>query len=93
MWISFSYLGFNAAVYIAGEVPSATVLVPRALLLGTTITILVYLALNAIFVLAPSYETVAFQEDVAAIAAQALGGETLAVVVRVIIALALFTAF
>jgi len=92
MWISFSYLGFNAAVYIAGEVPSATVLVPKALLLGTTITILVYLALNAIFVLAPSYETVAFQEDVAAIAAQALGGETLAVVVRVIIALALFTA-
>lgn len=91
MWVSFSYSGFNAAVYIAGEVPSARDLVPRALVLGTALTMLIYLALNAIFVLVPSYDAVAFQGDVAAIAAFALGGEAMAVAARLLVALALFT--
>ena len=51
MWISFSYSGFNAAVYLAGEVPSARERIPRALLLGTGLTMLIYLALNTVFVL------------------------------------------
>jgi APA family basic amino acid/polyamine antiporter len=91
MWISFSYSGFNAAVYLAGEVPQGRKLVPRALLLGTLITVIVYLALNTVFVLAPAVEAVAFQQDVAAIAAAAIGGETLALAVRGLIALALVT--
>lgn len=91
MWISFSYSGFNAAVYIAGEVPVAKKLVPRGLLLGTFVTMLVYLALNAVFVLAAPYGAIAFQEDVAAAAAQAIGGDWLAIAVRVVIAIALFT--
>lgn len=91
MWISFSYSGFNAAVYIAGEVPIAKKLVPRGLLLGTFVTMLVYLALNAVFVLAAPYGAIAFQEDVAAAAAQAIGGDRLAIAVRAVIAIALFT--
>lgn len=91
MWISFSYSGFNAAVYVAGEVPVAKKLVPCGLLLGTFVTMLVYLALNAVFVLAAPFETIAFQEDVAAAAAGVIGGDRLAVVVRVVIAVALFT--
>ncbi len=91
MWVSFSYSGFNAAVYIAGEVPSARERVPRALVLGTTLTMLVYLALNAIFVLVPSYDAVADQGDVAATAASAVGGATMAIAVRFLVALSLFT--
>ena len=91
MWISFSYSGFNAAVYIAGEVPVGAANVPRGLLLGTFVTMLVYLALNAVFVLAPAYEAVAFQEDVAAVAAQTLGGDRVGLAVRIVIAIALFT--
>lgn len=91
MWISFSYSGFNAAVYVAGEVPSADSTVPRALLLGTLITIVLYLGLNAVFVLAPPFEAVAGEQDVAAIAARTLGGEPLAAAIRLLIALALFT--
>ena len=91
MWVSFSYSGFNAAVYIAGEVPSARERVPRALVLGTALTMLIYLALNAIFVLVPSYDAVAFQGDVAAITAHAVGGETMAIAARFLVALALFT--
>ena len=91
MWISFSYSGFNAAVYLAGEVPNGREVVPRALVVGTAITIGVYLLLNAIFLLAPPADAIAFQEDVAARAALAIGGESLALVVRALISLALLT--
>lgn len=91
MWISFSYSGFNAAVYLAGEVPCARERVPRALLIGTILTALVYLGLNAVFVLAPAFEAAAGEEDIAAVTAQALGGEAMASAVRFLIALALFT--
>ena len=91
VWVSFSYSGFNAAVYIAGEVPLARERVPRALVLGTALTMLIYLALNAVFVLVPSYDAIAFQQDVAAITAHAVGGETMAIAARFLVALALFT--
>jgi APA family basic amino acid/polyamine antiporter len=91
MWISFSYSGFNAAVYIASETPDARRLVPRAIMLGTLVTMLVYLILNAIFVFAPAAEVIANQEDVAALAAQVLGGTSLENAMRGIIAIALFT--
>jgi amino acid transporter len=91
MWISFSYLGFNAAVYLAGEVPSARRQVPRALMIGTGLTLLIYMALNTVFVLVPGFGDAAFQEDIAAVAAEAIGGSAMAAAVRGIIALALFT--
>jgi len=91
IWISLSYLGFNAAVYIAGESVDAGRNVPRALLIGTTIVIVLYLALNAIFVYAPEPQSIAGVPDVAAVAAQALGGAALAVFVRIMICAALLT--
>lgn len=91
MWVSFSYSGFNAAVYIAGEVPEAATRVPRALWLGTVATLIIYLLLNAIFVLAPPYDAVAGQQDVAAVAARVVGGPWLETAVRGVIALALLT--
>lgn len=91
MWISFSYLGFNAPVYLADEVPSARAQVPRALLFGTVLTMLIYLALNAVFVLVPPFDAAAFREDIAAVAAEALGADRVAAAVRLVIVLALFT--
>lgn len=91
MWISFSYSGFNAAVYLGSEVPSARERIPHALLLGTALTSLLYVAINTVFVLAPSYTLAAHQRDIAAIAAIAIGGESLALVVRLTVSLALLT--
>lgn len=91
MWISFSYAGFNAAVYIAGEAADAVHILPRSMLYGTLLTMLIYLVLNAIFVFAPSPELIAYKEDVAAIAAMSIGGESLALLVRIIICAGLFT--
>ena len=91
MWISLSYLGFNAAVYIAEESHQPHRQVSRALLIGTSLVVCLYLLLNAIFVYAPHPEEIAGQAAVAAIAAEALAGPRLAACIRGIIAISLFT--
>lgn len=90
VWISLSYSGFNAAVYVAGEAESPGV-VSRALLAGTGLVTVLYLSLNSIFVLAPPPEAIAGQADVAARAAEWIGGRSHATAVRGVIALALLT--
>lgn len=91
VWISLSYSGFNAAVYVAEESTEVARIVPRALLVGTVVTTLLYLGLNAIFVLAPPAAEVAGSPDVAAVAARWIGGEALERGVRGVIAVALLT--
>jgi APA family basic amino acid/polyamine antiporter len=91
MWVSYSYSGFNASTYVTSEVKRASKNVPGTMIQGTLIIMLVYLLLNGIFVFAPLPGDIAFQQDVAALAAFALAGEPLANVMRGIIILALFT--
>lgn len=91
VWISLSYSGYNAAVYIAGEAGDKKRMVPRAIWIGTAIVWAIYLCLNAVFVYFVPFEVVAGREDVAAAAAQYLGGESLALLVRLIIGISLLT--
>ena len=91
LYISFSYAGFNAAIYIAGEVRAAERNVPRAMIAGTITVTLLYVALNAVFVLAPSRADIAGQQQVAAIAARAIGGNSFATFVSAVIVVSLFT--
>ena len=91
VWISLSYSGFNAAVYVAGEARDAQRTAPRALLVGTALVTVLYLALNAAFVYLPPFDQVVGREDVAAAAAQAIGGQPAALFIRVIIVTALVT--
>ncbi len=91
MWISLSYSGFNAAIYVAEESKSAARIVPRALLVGTIVVFAIYLVLNFIFVYAPAREQIAGEREVAAIAAQAVGGNFLEGLVRGVIVLAQLT--
>ena len=91
MWISYSYSGFNAAIYVASEVGDAARKVPRAMIQATLLTTGAYLVLNGIFVFAPAPGDIVQQEDVAALASQALAGEALANVMRGVIVIALFT--
>ena len=88
VWISLSFSGFNAAVYIAGEVKDPKRTVPRALLTGTLLVTLFYLLLNVIFIYGASPQATSGQADVAAVAAKAIGGEALANLIRVIVSIA-----
>ncbi len=91
VWISLSYSGFNAAVYVAGEAKDAKRTAPRALWIGTAVVTVLYVALNAAFVYLPPFEAVVGRQDVAAAAAQVIGGDTLALLIRVITVTALVT--
>lgn len=49
VWVMFSYTGFNEAIYVASEARVGRRTVPRALVLGTLLTTLLYLAINDVF--------------------------------------------
>ncbi|HLU48641.1 MAG TPA: amino acid permease, partial [Planctomycetota bacterium] len=89
--ISFSYSGWNAAVYIAGEIREPERNLRRALLLGTGVVTIVYLALNAVFLWSAPPARLAGEVDIGAVAALTLGGERLVLGVRGLVALALLT--
>lgn len=89
IWVSFSYSGWNAAVYIGGEVRDPRRNLPRALLLGTGLVTGLYLALNFVFLSAAPPGALAGQADVGRIAALALGGEDWARGVTGLVAFAL----
>ena len=52
MWIMFSYSGWNASTYVGAEINNPEVNLPRSLLIGTAIVMLLYLCLNVLFVYA-----------------------------------------
>ncbi len=89
IWISFSYSGWNAAVYVAGEVRNPEKTIPRALILGTALVTLLYLSLNAVFVFSAPTAELAGKLEVGRIAARAVGGAFLEEAVAGLIALAL----
>jgi APA family basic amino acid/polyamine antiporter len=91
VWVSFSYSGWNAAVYIGGEIREPERNLPRALLLGTGIVMLLYLGLNTVFVFAAPIEVLAGKLDVGRVAAEAIGGPSLGQAVSGLVALALLT--
>lgn len=90
-WISLSYSGFNAAVYVAGEVDDAKRVVPRSMLAGTLCVVVLYLLLNAVFVYAAPPAQIKGTPGVAAVAAYALGGQGFEMFVRSTIAACLLT--
>lgn len=91
VWISFSYSGWNGAVYLAGEIRDPERNLPRALWMTTVGVTLLYLLLNAVFLWAAPTQSLAGRADIAAVAAEALGGPVSARAVAVLVALALAT--
>lgn len=91
MWIMFSYIGFNQAVYVAAEAVDPPRTVPLALVIGTLATFAAYLLLNDVFLRSAPHDVLAGRPDIAAVAARALAGPGFEAVVRAVVALATFT--
>lgn len=49
IYVTYAYSGWNAAAYVAGEIEDVNRTLPRALVLGTLIVLLVYTILNYVF--------------------------------------------
>ena len=52
MWIMFAYSGWNASAYVGSEVRDPSRNLPRSLLLGTAIVMVLYAALNLFYIYA-----------------------------------------
>jgi basic amino acid/polyamine antiporter, APA family len=91
VWISFSYSGWNAVVYVAGEVARPERNLARSLVVATALVTLLYLALNVVFLYAAPIAVLSGRADVATIAAGALGGEPLRRFVAALVTLGLAT--
>ena len=50
MWIMFAYSGWNATTYIGAELKNPSKILPRSLIYGTGIVIILYLSINVLFV-------------------------------------------
>ncbi len=74
VYVMYSYSGWNAAVYIIGEIKQPEKNVPRALLVGTGIVIVIYVLLNAIFLATTPIEELKGQLEVALIAGKHIFG-------------------
>lgn len=58
VYIYYSYTGWNGASYMAGEIREPQKVLPRAILWGTGLVALVYLAVNIVYALALSADEV-----------------------------------
>jgi len=91
VWISFAYSGWNAAVYVAGELEDPSRTLPRAMIIGTLGVSAIYIALNAVFLFSAPIEALAGKAEIGAIAAEALGGWWLRAALSAVVALGLLT--
>jgi basic amino acid/polyamine antiporter, APA family len=75
VFVMYSFSGWNAATYIIGEMRDAAQDLPRALFAGTLIVLVLYVALNAVFLHTAPIAELAGQLDVARIAGAHIFGE------------------
>jgi APA family basic amino acid/polyamine antiporter len=75
VFVMYSFSGWNAATYIIGEMHTPQQSLPRALLTGTLIVLLLYVALNAVFLYTTPIDKLSGQLDVARIAGGYIFGD------------------
>src|SRR3954467_7535361 len=75
VFVMYSFSGWNAATYIIGEMKDPERNLPRAMLLGTLVVLLLYVALNAVFLYTAPVDKLAGQLDVARVSGSHIFGE------------------
>lgn len=91
VWISFGYAGWNAVIYLGGEVARPERNIPRSLVAGTLLVTVLYVALNSVFLFAVPGEVISGHLEVGRLVAEYLGGRRWADAATLLIALALVT--
>src|ERR1700748_2965378 len=75
VFVMYSFSGWNAATYIIGEMDNPHQNLPRALLTGTLIVTVLYVALNAVFLHTAPIDKLAGQLDVASVSGRYIFGD------------------
>ncbi|HEY8038333.1 MAG TPA: amino acid permease [Polyangiaceae bacterium] len=84
--VLFAYSGWNAATYVSGEMRDPTRGLGRALALGTALCVALYVAVNAVYLLAMPLSELAKAHEPARAAAMMLGGDAAAALLSPLIA-------
>jgi len=92
VFVMYSYSGWNAAAYITGEIKKPEKNVPRSLLAGTGLVIVIYVLLNAIFLATTPIQDLKGQIEVALIAGKHIFGNDGGRVAGAVICLGLVSA-
>jgi len=91
VWISYAYSGWNAAVYVTGEVDGGGGTVKRALYAGTLLVIMLYVGVSAVILYGSPREEISGVAESGAVVALAIGGPFAEKALSGLIALALIT--
>lgn len=76
VFVMYSYSGWNAATYIAGDVRTPERSIPVAMLVATLIVVLLYVLLNAVFLYTTPMAAMTGQLNVAQVAGEHIFGAT-----------------
>ena len=91
MWIMFAYSGWNASAYVGSEVKEPSRNLPRSLLLGTGIVMLLYIALNLFYIYAIPPAQMEGVEEIAGLASGNLFGKSAEMGLSIVISFAFFS--
>ena len=92
VFVMYSFSGWNAATYIIGEIENPAQNLPRAMLAGTAIVMVLYVALNAVFLHTAPVDKLAGQLDVAVVSGRYIFGEVGGRIVAAMICIGLISA-
>ncbi|HET6558535.1 MAG TPA: amino acid permease [Prolixibacteraceae bacterium] len=91
MWILFAYSGWNASTYIGSEIKNPERNIPRSLLYGTGIVMLMYVLLNIVYVYATPPEQMKGVISIGGLTVKNLFGSSMEFAFSLLIAFALFS--
>ncbi len=75
IYVSYAYTGWNAATYLSSELENPQRTLPRILMTGTLVVMLLYLALNFVFLWVAPMDAMVGQIEVGYIAARSAFGD------------------
>ena len=76
IYVVYAYTGWNAAAYIAGNLEEPEKNLPRSLIIGTLVVVLVYLSLNGTFLYVANFAELDGKNDIGNVVAFKLFGAT-----------------
>ena len=91
VYVTYSYSGWNAAIYLASEVEEPEKNIPRSLIIGTLIVMGLYLLLNLIFLHTTPIDKLAGELEVGYIAANQIFGSQGAKIMGLLISFGLIS--
>lgn len=89
VFVSYAYSGWNASSYIAGELENPQKNLPRSLLIGTGVVMLLYVGLNYIFLYTVPVDQLKGFAEVGYLSADKIFGSTVGAFMGLVIALLL----